>query len=177
VRATVVRPSGACPARSFTSAAQNRTDKTRLRLEKTREEKKDAADAAPADLEGSHPIQPDLRIPDQQTKPQSQPAEQPEPDPRIVPDAPAADAPAPTATDLERDLYRRGKRILGVNAGGLIAKLVKARGCVELARASIETAATKQDPREYIGRIVQGHGHDPPRDDGIWRTPTMPGII
>jgi uncharacterized protein YdaU (DUF1376 family) len=150
---------------------KNRTDKTRL--EKTREEKKDAADAAPADSQGSQPTQPEPTTPQQQTKPQSQRAvEQPKPDLRIIPDAPAS-----TAADLERDLYSRGKRILGANAGGLIAKLVKARGCVELARASIEMAATKQDPREYIGRIVQRHGYERPRDDGIWRTPTMPGII
>lgn len=57
--------------------------------------------------------------------------------------------------DLEKQLFERGKAVLGQNAGGLIAKLLKAKG-LELARASIETAATKQNPREYIGRILGG---------------------
>jgi hypothetical protein len=35
---------------------------------------------------------------------------------------------------------------------------------VELARAAIETAATKQDPREYIGAIVRGRDDQTRRD-------------
>lgn len=62
----------------------------------------------------------------------------------------AADAAMPpTAAEQERELFRRGKGVLGQNAGGLIKKLLKAKtGSVELARAAVETAATKQDPRE-----------------------------
>lgn len=65
----------------------------------------------------------------------------------------AADA-APNI-DLEKQLFARGKAVLGQSAGGLIAKLLKAKG-LELARAAIETAATKQNPREYVGRILGG---------------------
>ena len=61
-----------------------------------------------------------------------------------------------TAEDRERDLLRRGKEILGQNSGGLIKNLLKAKGSIELARAAIETAATKQEPREYIGAIIRG---------------------
>lgn len=57
----------------------------------------------------------------------------------------------------EKELFDRGKAVLGVKAGGLIAKLLKAKdGNVALARAAIETASTKQQPGEYIGAIVRG---------------------
>lgn len=59
--------------------------------------------------------------------------------------------------DLEKQLFERGRAVLGQNAGGLIAKLLKAKG-LELARAAIETASTKHEPREYIGRILAGAG-------------------
>jgi hypothetical protein len=68
--------------------------------------------------------------------------------------------------DQEVELFRRGKQILGVNAGGLIAK-IKAHhgGNVAKARATIETASTKQDPREWVGRVLRGR-----QDDGFAAT-------
>jgi len=61
----------------------------------------------------------------------------------------------------EADLFDRGKKILGKDAGGLIAKVLKAKaGNIPLARAAIETAATKSNPREYVGAIIRGA--DPP---------------
>lgn len=63
--------------------------------------------------------------------------------------------------DEETELFRRGKQVLGNNAGGLIAKLLKAKsGNVALARAAVEQASQRQDAREYIGGIVRGQ--DPP---------------
>ncbi len=57
----------------------------------------------------------------------------------------------------EADLFRRGKEVLGSDAGSLIAKLKKTKGgSVPLARAAIEQASTKQNPREYIGRVLAG---------------------
>jgi hypothetical protein len=56
----------------------------------------------------------------------------------------------------EAELFDRGKKVLGKDAGGLIAKLLKSKKEIPLARAAIETAATKQNPREYIGRILSG---------------------
>ncbi len=57
----------------------------------------------------------------------------------------------------EFELYARGKEILGSDAGGLIAKLLKAKaGNPLLALAAILTAATKQNPREYIGALLRG---------------------
>jgi hypothetical protein len=66
----------------------------------------------------------------------------------------APELPLPSA---EVDLFRRGKAVLGLSAGGLIKSLLKAKGGqVPLARAAIEQASTKQDPREYIGAVIRG---------------------
>lgn len=57
----------------------------------------------------------------------------------------------------EADLFRRGKEVLGKAGGGLIKNLLKAKqNSVPLARAAIEQAATKEDPREYVGAIIRG---------------------
>jgi hypothetical protein len=82
------------------------------------------------------------------------------------PVSPAADAafngqknPEPTSAIIpsqDADLYRRGKEILGSNAGGLIKQLVLAKGgSLAQARAAIEQASEKHDPREYIGAIIR----------------------
>jgi len=64
----------------------------------------------------------------------------------------AADAALP-----EADLFRRGKEVLGKSGGGLIKNLLKAKqNNVPLARAAIEQASTKEDPREYVGAIIRG---------------------
>ena len=56
----------------------------------------------------------------------------------------------------EADLFRRGREILGKEAGGLLKKLIKAKdGNLALARAAIEIAVTKNDPREYIGGVIR----------------------
>lgn len=62
-----------------------------------------------------------------------------------------------TAAELEKSYFDRGKEVLGKNAGGLLKNLLKAKeNSVALARAAIEQASTKSDPREYIGRIISG---------------------
>ena len=63
----------------------------------------------------------------------------------------------PDPSIAERELFRRGKDVLGKSAGGLIRDLLRARGGnVALARAAIEQASTKQMPREYVARIIHG---------------------
>lgn len=60
-------------------------------------------------------------------------------------DEPAADA----------GLYQRGMEVFGPKSGGLVKKLLVAKnGSIPLARAAIEQASTKADPREYIGAII-----------------------
>lgn len=84
----------------------------------------------------------------------------------------AADA-API--DPEKDLFQRGKEILGQAAGGLIRQLLRAKkNDVALSRAAIETASTKQDPREYIGRIVRGRDE---KSEAIHWQSGIPGIV
>lgn len=79
------------------------------------------------------------------------------PDKTIQEKIPEAIAAAPTQADLERDLFRRGKSVLGKSAGGMIATLLKSRQYdVALARAVIETASTKHDPREYVAGAIRG---------------------
>jgi hypothetical protein len=64
---------------------------------------------------------------------------------------------APAAPDPEVELFRRGREVLGKQAGGLISKLLAAKQKnIPLARAAIEQASTKSDPREYIGAIIRG---------------------
>lgn len=51
----------------------------------------------------------------------------------------------------EREYFMRGREVLGKGAGGLIGKLLKAKGGnVALARAAIEQASQKQNPTEYV---------------------------
>lgn len=60
--------------------------------------------------------------------------------------------------EAEKQLFDRGKEILkSFNSGGLIKNLLKSKGGnIALARAALETASTKSDPREYIGAIIRG---------------------
>jgi len=56
-----------------------------------------------------------------------------------------------TRADLEKEYFTRGKSILGKNAGGLLNSLLKAKEQdIALARSTLELAATKQDPREFV---------------------------
>ncbi len=74
----------------------------------------------------------------------------------------ALDPTSPPLTE-DADYYRRGKEVLGKEAGGLLAKLKKAKGDnIALARSALELAASKHKSgrREYIGKIVNGHASD-----------------
>lgn len=62
----------------------------------------------------------------------------------------------PTPTP-EAELFRRGREVLGKQAGGLITQLLKSRGGnVALARSVIEVASTKGDPKQYLGGVLRG---------------------
>ena len=75
---------------------------------------------------------------------------------------PPAQAPTEPPTP-DAELFRRGKQVLGKNAGGLIAELLRAKdGSIPLARSAIEMASTKHDPREYIGAIIRGKPDEQP---------------
>lgn len=56
----------------------------------------------------------------------------------------------------ETAYFQRFKEVCGQNAGGLGAKLLKAKGSIPAARAVIEQASLKQNPREYVGGAIRG---------------------
>ena len=69
----------------------------------------------------------------------------------------------PAPRDEQAELFARGREVLGKNAGGQISKLLKAKGgLVNLARAAIEAAASKDNPAEYIAAAIKG-GPGPPQ--------------
>lgn len=81
---------------------------------------------------------------------------------------------APAAPDPEVELFRRGREVLGKESGGLISKLLAAKQKnVALARAAIEQASAKENPREYIGAVIRGPkaANEPNWLDGI------PGVL
>ena len=75
-----------------------------------------------------------------------------------VPEAKASGADAPLDPAIpEREFFMRGREVLGKGAGGLIGKLLKAKGGnVALARAALEQASQKQNPTEYVAAICRG---------------------
>jgi uncharacterized protein YdaU (DUF1376 family) len=78
----------------------------------------------------------------------------PEPDSSVA-NATGADAP-PDPSVQDRDLFARGREILGKNAGGMIAALKHTKGGnVALARAALEQASQTTNPAEYVGAIIQ----------------------
>jgi uncharacterized protein YdaU (DUF1376 family) len=71
------------------------------------------------------------------------------------------DAPTAHEESDEVSLFKRGKEILGQNSGGLISKLLAQKNKnIALARAALEMASTKSEPREYIGAILRGQPPD-----------------
>lgn len=57
----------------------------------------------------------------------------------------------------ERDYFERGKQLLGKSAGGLLTRVLKAKGGnVSLAMRTLELAAEKQDPREWFAAAAAG---------------------
>jgi hypothetical protein len=92
------------------------------------------------------------------------PEPEPEPKPKqdsLFPDgnrAPdVADAKPKSKLEIERkELFDRGKEILGSSAGGMVQNLLAAKhGNIALARAALEQASTMDNPRQYIGGIVK----------------------
>jgi len=56
----------------------------------------------------------------------------------------------------DAEYYRRGKEVLGHNAGGMLTSLRRSRGSIAAARAVIEQASLKENPREYVGAVLRG---------------------
>ncbi len=81
---------------------------------------------------------------------------------RILPEQKDSKAVAPTPTPTlvgkpteDAALFERASQVLGKGSGGLVAKLKQAKvGSVAEARAVIELASTKHDPRGYVGGVI-----------------------
>jgi hypothetical protein len=86
-----------------------------------------------------------------------------------------AEAPEAPWVSEEADYFRRGKEVLGPSAGGMLVKLRDRKGSIAEARAVIEIASQKGNPREYVGRILAGPAKRAHRD-GVIDTRTT-GII
>ena len=82
----------------------------------------------------------------------------PVPEPSLFPEEPSgrSEAMPNPPLDLEADYYRRFREVIGKEAGGMAKLLLRAKGGnVMLARAAIETAATRGDARQYIGAMIR----------------------
>lgn len=86
------------------------------------------------------------------------------------PNGSGASPPPPVdKAEAERQLFERGKVVLGKAAGGMITKLLKAKqGNVALARAAIEQASQKADPAEFVGAIIRGPVGAPNPGESRW---------
>lgn len=85
---------------------------------------------------------------------------------RIGEDRKGKDSAAPAAPENppndEAEYFRRGKVVLGANAGGMVKNLLEAKNKnIALARAALEQASQKGNAREYIGAIIRGAGSAP----------------
>lgn len=73
--------------------------------------------------------------------------------------------------DPDRSLFDRGKELLGKSSGGQIAKLKALYGGdVAEARKSLEAAAQKSNPAEYIAAIIGRHSRAPPEQQSLYNT-------
>lgn len=67
----------------------------------------------------------------------------------------------PTPSQIaEKELFRRGKEVLGKTCGGMVTNLVKScRFDLAEARRLVELAATKGDPRQFIVGCMKEKGN------------------
>jgi uncharacterized protein YdaU (DUF1376 family) len=66
----------------------------------------------------------------------------------------------------ERELFRRGREVLGKSAGGVVANLLKAKGGnVSLARATIEEASQRDGPMAFVQGAIKHQQRAPPKQD------------
>jgi hypothetical protein len=89
--------------------------------------------------------------------------------------ASGADAPIDPSI-AERDFFKRGREVLGKSAGGQLTKLKRAKGGnVALARSTLELAATKENPAEFVAAAIRGpqQSQGPPPGKGGFVTVLM----
>lgn len=69
------------------------------------------------------------------------------------------EAAEPSAKDPQKEVYDRGREILGKKAGGVIRNLLRhTEADCDRALRLLLVAESKSDPREYIGGVLRGNG-------------------
>jgi hypothetical protein len=64
---------------------------------------------------------------------------------------------APVSLDPQKEVFKRGKSMLGRNAGAMITKLLRhCHGDCRRALDLLQLAESKSDVREYLGAILRG---------------------
>jgi hypothetical protein len=85
---------------------------------------------------------------------------------------------APAASNInikapDAELFAKGRDLLGKSAGGLIKRLLDSKGGnVPLAMAALLQASTKENPREYLGGVINRKSTAP-----AGREPDRPGMV
>lgn len=73
----------------------------------------------------------------------------------------------------DAELFAKGRDILGKSAGGLIKRLLDAKGGnIPQAMSALYEASTKDNPREYIGGVINRKTYVP-----AGRAPDRPGMV
>jgi hypothetical protein len=73
--------------------------------------------------------------------------------------------------EKECQYFARGREVIGKASGGLLTSVLKAyRQDIDAARALLETAADKDDPREWLSAACRHNRINPPKPvaSGIW---------
>ena len=84
----------------------------------------------------------------------SSPSPSPSPSSHSAPHGAGAEAPSDDGGDAA--LFRRGRQILGHKSGGVVKQLRDHHGgSIPLARATIEQAAEKHSPMEYVQAVIK----------------------
>ena len=88
---------------------------------------------------------------------------------RVPPSADAASGrPGGKKLDADGEFYRDGKRLLGKNAGGQLTKLKQLLGFEE-ARAVIETARGKDNPAEWVAKVIHRAEAEADEEADFWK--------
>ncbi|MBP2311904.1 hypothetical protein [Azospirillum soli] len=95
-------------------------------------------------------------VSDTQERKSGTPEPKPEPNPNQYSEPIGSGADAPPAS-LDKQVFDRGKELLGKSSGGMIVKLRRKYDGDDVRVLNLlELAATKSNPAEYVGRLIAG---------------------
>jgi uncharacterized protein YdaU (DUF1376 family) len=110
-------------------------------------------------------VQPEYELNTSRTHPETQPDVEenqrakvcsPSPSPSLEEYPPTEGAKTPSV-DLKTPLYDLGRKVLGKSSGGQVTRLLQhCGGNIETALRTLQFAAAKSNPNEYVGAILRG---------------------